>query len=165
MEKSLYILGISIILGGCASLTKTQIKSVNQFAETSKDFSAYPSKIMVELANVRLKRAIYYANFYYNVPDKYLNELDSAYNEKNRDYKLSEKVEITFKTIDKYAQSLLLLSSDKYNTDLKEQSNNFGNDIDSLINQYNRINGINRISQWNRWFGRSSHCFWWRLIY
>jgi hypothetical protein len=134
-----------MILGGCASLTKTQIEAVNQFAETSKNFSAYPGKIMTELAGVRLKRGIYYANLFSDRPEVYINELDSAYNEKKRDYELSKKVNVTFEIIDKYAQSLLLLSSDKYTTDLKNQSKNFGNDIDSLIYTYNGISGVKKI--------------------
>ncbi|MFA6923803.1 MAG: hypothetical protein WC223_06055 [Bacteroidales bacterium] len=145
MKRRIYILSISILLGGCASLTKTQIESVNQFAQTSKNFSVYPSKIITELADIRLKRGVYYANFYCAEPKAYVNELDSAYNEKNRDYKLSAKSDITFKIIDKYAQSLLLLSSDKYTTDLEKQSKNFGTDIDSLINVYNKIGGVNKI--------------------
>jgi hypothetical protein len=145
MKKIIYIFSISLMLVGCASLTKTQVEAVNQFAETSKNFSAYPSKIMTELADIRLKRGVYYANLYSTDPTAYLKELDDTYNEKNRDYKLSEKVDITFKIIDKYAQSLLLLSSDKYTTDLKKQSKNFGNDIDSLITIYNGIKGAKKI--------------------
>lgn len=145
MKKTIYILCISLMLAGCASLTKTQIVAVNQFAQTSKDFSAYPSKIMTELADVRLKRGIFYANLFNDKPSKYISVLDSAFNEKKQDYQLSEKVDVTFKIIDKYAQSLLLLSSDQYTTDLKEQTETFGVDLDSLITLYNSMDNEKKI--------------------
>jgi hypothetical protein len=47
--------------------------------------------------------------------------------------------------IDKYAQSLLLLSSDEYVTDLEEQAQNFGGDLDSLCSLYNRLSGSQQV--------------------
>ncbi len=144
MRKAIYILSISVILSSCASLTKTQIKSVNQFARTTKDFSVYPSKIMVELAEIRFKRGIYYANSLTD-PKLHIEELANIYSHKKFDYKVSKKVDVTFKIIDKYSQSLVLLTSDKYEKDIEKQAKNFGIDIDSLITINNSINGATRI--------------------
>ena len=144
MKKIVYILIVASLLYSCA-LSETQIKAANQFAETSKNFSQYPSKIFTVLADIREKRAIYNANFNYDNPEQFIGELDDAYDEKKRNYKFSEKTDLTFKIIDKYAQSLLLLTSDKYTTDLEKQSKVFGNDIDSLISKYNNISGVTKI--------------------
>jgi hypothetical protein len=138
MQKVKYILIVSIMLGSCASLTKTQIKTVNHFAQITKDFSAFPSKIMTELAEIRTKRGVYFANSLSD-PKLHIDVLDSVYFNKNHAYKVSAKVDITFKIIDKYAQSLLILSSDRYENELIEQSKNFGVNIDSLIIKYNDI--------------------------
>lgn len=125
-----------ILLASCAPLTKTQVKTVNSFAQASKNFSAYPSKIMVELANVRLKRGVYFANSIEN-PRLHQQELDSVYRFQKNELALTEKTDITFKIIDKYAQSLVLLTSDKYVDDLRTQTVRFGIDLDSLTNLYN----------------------------
>src|SRR6478752_5313781 len=116
---------LTLVLGGCASLTSTQIKAVNQFSRTSKNFSAYPSRVISGLAEIRVKGGIYYANSL-DSPLLHLDELSDLYNARKSDYKISARVDITFKVIDKYAQSLLLLSSDKYAVDLESQANNFG---------------------------------------
>lgn len=138
MRKLIYILGIPMILSGCASLTKTQIESVNQFAQTTKDFSAFPSKIMTGLADIRLERGLFYANSL-TIPKLHIEDLDGIYDQKKFDYQVSEKVDVTFRIIDKYSQSLVLLSSDQYEKDLKKQAKKFGVDIDSLIAWNNTI--------------------------
>jgi hypothetical protein len=125
-------------LTSCTSLTKTQIESVNQFATITKNFSDYPSKIMTELAEVRLIRGVCYANSLSN-PILHIEALDSLYNKSVYATKISEKVDITFKIIDKYAQSLALLSSDKYQIELENKSQELGIGLDSLVSQYNRI--------------------------
>ena len=138
MKEVIYILGISVMLGSCASLTKTQIESVNQFAQTTKDFSAFPSKIMTGLADIRLERGLFYANSLTN-PKFHIDDLGGIYDQKKFDYQVSEKVDVTFRIIDKYSQSLVLLSSDKYEKDLEKQAKKFGVDIDSLIAWNNAI--------------------------
>lgn len=132
------IIGCIIFLTSCTSLTKTQIESVNQFATITKNFSDYPSKIMTELAEVRLIRGVCYANSLSN-PILHIEALDSLYNKSVYATKISEKVDITFKIIDKYAQSLALLSSDKYQIELENKSQELGIGLDSLVSQYNRI--------------------------
>lgn len=144
MKKVIYIISISLMLGSCASLTKTQVGAVNQFAQTTKDFSDFPSKIMKELADIRAKRGLYYAN---SLSDAKLHiaELDSTFSQRNFDYSVSSKVDVTFKIIDKYSQSLLLLSSDKYVNDIEKQAKNFGVDIDSLIKLNNSIDSTKKL--------------------
>lgn len=142
--KNIVVLFIVFILSSCASLTKTQIASVNQFSSISRNFSAYPSKIISEISELKISRSLYYVNTLDNASDR-LRELDSIYVTKSRDEIVSEKIDITFKIIDKYAQSLMLLSSEKHSKDLEIQSRNFGGGIDSLINAYNAISKGNKL--------------------
>ena len=144
MKKALSLLTLAVVLLSCASLTKTQIKTVNRFALTTQGFSAYPSKIMTGLADVRTKRGAYYANSLSN-PNLHLAVLDSLYAKKIAAYKVSAKVDVTFKIIDKYAQSLALLSSDKYETKLDKQAASSGLGIDSLAKMYNTIDPANQV--------------------
>ncbi|MFT3936098.1 MAG: hypothetical protein QM726_20875 [Chitinophagaceae bacterium] len=133
-----------VLLNSCASLTKSQVETVNQFAYNSKHFSAYPSKIITSLADIRVKRGVYFANSLDN-PDSHIEELNNLYSAKKDDYSASAKADITFKIIDKYAQSLLLLTSDKHASDLDTQAKNFGTDLDSLITTYNAIPGATQV--------------------
>jgi len=142
MKKALFICAAFIVLlSSCASLTKSQIEAVNHFARTSNHFSAYPSKIMASLADIRIKRGVYFANSLDN-PDTHIEELNNLYAALKDDYGSSAKADITFKIIDKYAQALLLLSSDTHAADLDSQARTFGTGLDSLITTYNNVPGV-----------------------
>jgi hypothetical protein len=144
VKKITLIFCIALIFSNCATLTKSQIESVNHFAKSSTNFSDYPSKIMEEMAEIRIKRGIYYANSLSD-PKTHIDELDNIFEQWKFDHNASEKVDITFKIIDKYAQSLTLLSADKYSSDLEEQSEKFGINIDTLIAINNRLEGTTKI--------------------
>lgn len=130
--------------GGCATLTKSQVKAVNHFARVNGNFSAYPSKIMSGLAFIRLQRGVFYANSL-DDPQLHLTELDDVYAFRKEDYAVSRKIDVTFRIIDKYTQSLLLLSSDKYSADLVLQSSGFGTNLDSLCTMYNSIDKVRKL--------------------
>jgi hypothetical protein len=162
MKQNLFICtAMLILLSSCASLTKSQVEAVHQFAQTSKNFSAYPSEVLAATAELRVKRGVYYTNSLQDPDDEssddnidslnelavtaHVKELDDIYRAKKDDYRTSEKANITFKIIDKYAQSLLLLSSGKHATDMQAQAANFGVSLDSLINKYNSIEGATKV--------------------
>lgn len=143
MKKDIFIyMAFLALLSSCASLTKSQVEAVNQFAHTSKNFSAYPSKILTSIAGLREKRGLYAANLLEGTPDLLVGELESNFKQKKIDLAKTADVDITFKIIDTYAQSLLLLSSDKSATDLAAQSATFGVSLDSLITTYNAVPGV-----------------------
>lgn len=144
MKKVIYLLVITLTLNSCASLTKTQIESVNQFGKTTSNYSEFTSKILTELAEIRLKRGLLYVTTIENTKNR-IEALDSVYSQKRFDYSISKKVDITIKVIDKYAQSLVLLSSDKYSKDLEGQAKRFGIGIDSLTTIYNTLDGVKKI--------------------
>ncbi|HTF82365.1 MAG TPA: hypothetical protein VL947_11590 [Cytophagales bacterium] len=134
------VLCLCVLVGSCASLSKTQLNSVRQFAQISKDFSAYPSTMMRVLAQVRLKRSVYYA-LTLSDAKLHLAELDSIQKQRAFDAESVDKVDITFKIIDTYSQSLLLLTSDQFEKELAQRSQSFGVNIDSLVCKYNLIEG------------------------
>ncbi len=130
--------------------------------ENKQKFSAYPSEILTATAELRVKRGVYYTNSLEDPDDEsndnnidslnelavasHVKELEDIYKAKKNDYAASEKANITFKIIDKYAQSLLLLSSDKHATDMQAQAANFGVSLDSLINKYNTLEGAAKVT-------------------
>ncbi len=138
MKNLIPFFAVSVILCSCATLTRTQIESVNQFARYSGNFSAFPGKIMTELAEIRTFRGVWFAN---SLSDHklHIDVLDSVHFNRTHAFKVSEKADITFQVIDKYAQSLALLSSDRYENELAKQTEGFGVSLDTLIKRYNRI--------------------------
>lgn len=145
MKNHLLPISLILLMASCASLTKTQIETVNQFAQTSKNFSAFPSKITTKLADVRALRGIYAANSI-GTPELHLKELNSTYDLMVSDNQQSQKVDITFQIIDQYAQSLILLSSTQYVTDIKAQALVTGPMLDSLIALYNTFDKNSKIT-------------------
>lgn len=166
MKKILFACtALPVLLSSCASLSKSQVEAVHQFAQTSRQFSAYPSEILTAMADLRVKRGVYYVNALANPADiddastsddtidslrevavtAHVKELNELYAAKKNDYGTSEKVNITFKIIDKYAQALLLLSSDKHVANLEDQAANFGVSLDSLISKYNSMQGTTKV--------------------
>ena len=143
MRRSLYLLFIVSFLIGCASLSTSQIESINQFGYTTSEFSAYPGKIMTELADIRVKRGLYYASTLTD-PRMHIAELDSIFSQKEFDYRVSQKADIAFRVIDKYAQALILLSADE-TENLQLLSGNMGVGIDSLITLYNSVDYTDRL--------------------
>lgn len=127
---------------GCASLTKSQLDSVNQFAVLSKNYSAYPSRITTELTQIRLERGFYSANALTSDVKSHVDNLDNLYESQTKSGVISQKVDITFKIIDRYAQALQLLSSPSFSDELFTQSRTLGYSIDSLCSRYNSITGI-----------------------
>jgi hypothetical protein len=166
MKKYLFLCAaVWLLASSCASLSKSQVEAVNQFAQTSKSFSAYPSQLLVAMADLRVKRGVYFVNSLENpgdmeadeasdnaadslreqTVDDHVKELESVYAAKKSDYTASAKINITFLVIDKYAQALLLLSSDKHAAGLAEQAANFGMSLDSLIGKYNSLPGTTKV--------------------
>ncbi|MDT0677538.1 hypothetical protein [Autumnicola musiva] len=136
MRKIIPLLVLCSLFFSCSTLSKSQTESVHQFGEVTENFSAYPSAIMNELAEIRMKRGLFYASTLTD-PMRQLNELDSIHSQRKYDYKVSESIDVTFRVIDKYAQSLILLSSEDYNDNLQSHAATMGLDIDSLITLYN----------------------------
>ena len=166
MKKNLFVCTVLLVLvSSCASLSKSQVEAVHQFAQTSQQFSAYPSEILIAMADLRVKRGVYFVNALENPADindtetsddvidslrelsvtAHVKELNDIYTAQKNDYATSEKMNITFKIIDKYAQALLLLSSDKHAANLEEQATHFGVSLDSLIGKYNSLQGTQKV--------------------
>lgn len=139
MKKIILILCLTYIFTSCASLTRTQIDNVNEFGKVTNNFSLFPSKILIELSDVRKKRGLLYTTTI-KTPNLKINELDAIYKQSKSDFNASEKVDITLKIIDKYAQSLIILSSKKHVNNLEAQAKKFGIGIDSLTAIYNSKN-------------------------
>ena len=122
------------------SVSKEQRSVVQQFSLKTENFSAYPEKLMTELADIREARGIYYANSFTD-PVTHLNELDAIVKERLKDDKIPGRVAVTFKILDQYAEGLVQLSSDAPFKTRSKLYGEFGVDIETLVGYYNQIDG------------------------
>jgi hypothetical protein len=145
MKKiTLMLTGLTFTICSCASLSDSQIKAINSFANTTSNYSQYSNMIFKELSKVKQKNGLMYANKLINAENRIV-VLDSIFSDAIFDNKFSKKIDLSFKLIDKYAQSLMLLSSDKHSLKLKENALKLGISIDSLTKVYNHISPYNTL--------------------
>ncbi len=138
MKNFPYFIFLLFLLGACSTLTTSQIAAVNEFGKTTEEFSAYPAKIMTELADIRLTRGLYFASTLED-PQLHITELDSIFSQKEYDYAVSQRIDVTFRIIDKYARSLVLLSSEEPIESTEKYAAGFGTGLDSLVTLYNSL--------------------------
>ncbi len=122
----------------CASLTKSQLTEVNAFGQLTQNFSAYPSKFILSFNTINEKEALFRANSRLEATIHF-DEIDSAYARKKANDKFSDKANLTFKIIDKYAQGLVSLTADKHTKQMDTAVQGFGSNLDRLIGKYNAI--------------------------
>jgi len=131
------VIGTSMLaLAGCASLTKSQLAAVNQFGQTTCNFSAFPSKLYNTYIDIHERSLIHDANASTD-PKQHLRSLELAYDLRKRHLETNAKLDLTFKIIDKYGQALVLLTSDKHGKQLDTAAQKVGNSLEGLISTYN----------------------------
>jgi hypothetical protein len=129
---------ILVFLMGCASLTKTQINSVNKYALLLEKNSDYPGAILTEYINIQYEiQKLNTGTFH----DTLVNtKLWNSYKGKNKALKEVRKVDLSLKIIGEYAAALNKLSSKELYENIKNPSQKLGTHIDTLINEFNSIN-------------------------
>ena len=125
-------------ISGCASLSKSQMSSIQSFSSSCDNFARYPSALFVEMAKIRAERGCYYAASLSD-PLLRIKELNSLNKALASDLALAKKMDISFEILDTYQRALKSLShTDRYNNTGREFSS-LGRNLDSLINRYNLI--------------------------
>lgn len=123
-------------LSGCASLSKSQMSTIQSFSNSCDSFTKYPSTLFVEMAKIRADRGCFYAASLSN-PLLRIKELNSVNKALSADLALAKKMDISFEIIDTYQRALKSLShSNRYNNTGRE-FRSLGRNLDSLINRYN----------------------------
>lgn len=138
-KKLALLLLLAGILSSCSSLSKSQLAEVNTFGNLTKNFSDCPNRLFTAYQNIHVKALVYDANATMN-PDEHFKSLYRTYELKSKLIKINERIDLSLRIIDKYGQSLVLLTSDKYRGRLDTASQKTGENLDGLIKQYNAIN-------------------------
>lgn len=132
------------ITSGCMSVSRQQLRDVRRFAAKTEEFSAYPEKMMIGIAEVREARGVWYAGSFAD-PEQHIIELNSIVRERNNNDRIPGRVKIVFKVLDDYAKGLSDLSSDIPSNSQEVLFDRLGTDLNNLIKQYNLISDGNKL--------------------
>ncbi|PKP41401.1 MAG: hypothetical protein CVT93_08240 [Bacteroidetes bacterium HGW-Bacteroidetes-10] len=124
------------IAQSCASLSRSQLKSVNEFAAACDSLSAYPSLISSEMAEIRKERGIWYAVTLEN-PVLRHSELNATYAITKNSASSSAGLDASLKILQKYSRALSSLSHDNRVADPGREFRSAGRALDSLIGSFN----------------------------
>lgn len=144
MIKVLYCFVLLTLAASCMTLSRQQRGLVRQFALKTENFSAFPEKMMTELADIREIRGIYYANSF-NDPETHLKELDAVFKERLKDDRIPARVVSSFKILDSYADGLVKLSSAERLTSGNELYVQLGTELETLVGDYRQITGSQKL--------------------
>ncbi len=133
--KFLLILCVLPFIAGCASLTKTQIESVNTYSCLLEKYSEYPGSIIEEF--IQIKYDVEQLNTGTFNDTAVNSKLWTSYYGKKKALKDAEKIDVGIKVIAEYASALVMLSSEDLSNRVDKGSKKLGSNINSLISQYN----------------------------
>jgi hypothetical protein len=140
MKKSetLTILTGLLLYCSCASLTKSQLKEVNEFSLLTKSFSCYPQKVFTTLNDVRTREQFFMAGTIRD-PKKHQQSVLKIDTFRKTGARLDEEAGLAFQIINDYAQKLVCLTANVYSLNLDTAASSLGTNLDNLIGKYNAI--------------------------
>ena len=128
----------AMALGGCASLTKSQLNEVNAFGLLTSNFERYPGKVVSTLNEVHATVQLYQVNTVQN-PKTHLAMIREHYDNIRKTEQLDSSMNIAFHILSDYGQKLVQLTSDDYTRALDTAGQNLGTNLDGMIEQYNKL--------------------------
>ncbi|MDD3990303.1 MAG: hypothetical protein PHP30_09455 [Bacteroidales bacterium] len=122
----------------CSTLSKSQLKSVENFATGCDTFSRFPSLLYTGLSDLRKERGLYFASTL-STPETTMKELNSIYEASLQDRKLAKKMDASLLVIRRYASVLKTLSSENRSSVYGTEFRSLGRSLDSLLVSYNTL--------------------------
>lgn len=127
-----------ILMAGCSTLSKSQLKRINSFASAQDSIGTGPRAFFSILADVRQERGLIYAASLTDT-ETHIHELNAMAKAAVREGQASAKANICFDILSSYARALKSLSADtrwkQYGTELR----GIGRNMDSLAIAYNKL--------------------------
>lgn len=127
-----------ILMAGCSTLSKSQLKRINSFASAQDSISTGPRAFFSILADVRQELGLIYAASLTDT-ETHIHELNAMAKTAVREGQASAKANICFDILSSYARALKSLSADtrwkQYGTELR----GIGRNMDSLAIAYNKL--------------------------
>jgi len=136
--KIAFSISIIVFYTSCASLTKTQLKGINSYAQVLEKFSDYPGTIVKGF--VQLKYETGQLNTGTIVNNAIVTEsLWKSYYGKDKALKEAEKLDLSIQIIGEYAAALAKLSSTDLSDSIQSGSLRLGSNMSQLITEYNAV--------------------------
>jgi hypothetical protein len=139
-----YLLLLLLMASSCSTLTKSQLNQVNTFGQLTKNFSAYPGKLVSSFNDIYLQNELIYANTKSD-PGEHLQEIIRAHNFEMESDLITDQLDVTFRIIDAYGCGLVLLTSDSHTTKLDTAAAQAGTSIEGLVSKYNSYHPENTV--------------------
>jgi hypothetical protein len=142
MKRYIYLSSTLLFLAvaGCASLTGSQISSINRYSRLLEKNAEIPGTIITGF--VSLKYDIELLNTGTVSPDQANEKLWNSYRGKEAALEKAGRADASLKLLGEYAVALARLSSKELSEDIKKPSEKLGISADTLIACYNRATGI-----------------------
>lgn len=133
------MLFILVYMSGCASMTKAQLKRVNDLAVVSDSSMTGPGSVLRLLDEVRLERGLMYAASLQGTEThiQELNGLADAVTQQNR---LAEKSDVCINILESYIRALKSVCSETRWKQNGTELRGIGRNMDSLAIAYNNLN-------------------------
>jgi hypothetical protein len=141
MKRYIYLLiAVSFAaVTGCASLTGTQISSINRYSRLLEKNAEMPNAVITGF--VSIKYDIELLNTGTVSPDQANEKLWNSYKGKETSLEKAGRADASLKLLGEYAVALARLSSKGLSEDIKKPSEKLGISADTLIACYNRATG------------------------
>lgn len=130
------LLGLATLVTGCATLTKSQVQAVNQYATLTSDGSAYPGQVLTPLISAFFDGQLLTAS--QNVSETNpltFDQLVKLNGEKQAFSSSIGRINAGVEAISQYAQALQRLSSPDLSGNLTTAGKALGGSLDDLIDR------------------------------
>ncbi len=129
---------MAALITGCASLSNGQLSAVKSFSNSCDSFARYPSKLFVELSDIRKERGFFYAATF-DSPDNRIAELNAITDAHTKELAIAKKCDVATELLFKYQRGLKRLCSDSRWEESGRVVRQTGRGIDSLIKKFNSL--------------------------
>lgn len=128
----------AVLISGCSVLTDSQVKNINAFALTTKNYSYFPGEVFRKRAEFHLNNELLQAS-QFSDPAIIARTVTNARAHYKTVMQLSDKFDLSLKLLQQYALLLVKLSSDSYNNDLALSTKDLNENLSSLFTSYNAV--------------------------
>lgn len=132
------ILYFSIFIISCATMSKAQLKRVNEMALESDSLSIAPSVIFQELSYIRRERGLIYVASLQDTENK-IKELNAIAKAEIKDISIAQRTDVYVNVLNSYFKALKSLSSESRWRQNGVELRGIGRNVDSLLIAYNSI--------------------------
>lgn len=132
------ILLFCVLIFSCATISKTQLKKVNEMTVQSDSISIAPGIIFQELSNIRRERGLIYVASLQDTENK-VAELNALAKAEKKDNSIAQRANVYLNVLNSYLKALRSLSAESRWRQNGVELRGIGRNVDSLLIAYNTL--------------------------